>query len=352
MEPRISSCFSESISPLHIKDLIEGVKKGKVLSTDLTADEKPSKFKLIALSILTLGIYYGVYKYQHDRERVFTKITTELAKTRENYKHILEKEAPIIPLTKEKIKRIENEIKNLEAFKTTIEKNPEGEFVDEIFIIQPKDYELIALAKTLHKAKLKEKTHPDNMRKLILGGLENKLNEFKDNSSLTIEDRLVYNQLKKLSPIKELPHDRIRLTPNYEKKKIDWNIELPLDKNDGPLSKSISGDIDLYPLKNKDILEEIDKSLEEKEKQLPGKEADTEIKKELETKINLDKQVVNKIVDDISTLISSIWEKNKDSQKNGIENEELKTLLMIKQGFVNDMEQQKNPFHNDWGITI
>ncbi|KAF3361649.1 hypothetical protein PHSC3_001772 [Chlamydiales bacterium STE3] len=73
--------------------IVKEAKEGKVISTNLTADEKPSRFKMIALSIATFGIYYGIYHYQHNKERVFKKITSEIEKSLKDYqlgpKHVL-----------------------------------------------------------------------------------------------------------------------------------------------------------------------------------------------------------------------------------------------------------------------
>ena len=61
------------------------VKNGKILSTSLKAGS-PNLAKLIILSVVTFGIYYGVYKYQHNPGRVFTKITSEIKKALNDFK--------------------------------------------------------------------------------------------------------------------------------------------------------------------------------------------------------------------------------------------------------------------------
>lgn len=65
--------------------LSKAADQGKLISTSLEAEDKPSREKLIFLSVITLGIYYAYYTYTHDRERVFKHLTDEIDKTLRAY---------------------------------------------------------------------------------------------------------------------------------------------------------------------------------------------------------------------------------------------------------------------------
>lgn len=63
----------------NLKDIIASIEsKKQYLKSDLSLQNRDSKLKLVALTILTFGIYYAVNKYKHNPEKVFKTIHSNL----------------------------------------------------------------------------------------------------------------------------------------------------------------------------------------------------------------------------------------------------------------------------------
>src|SRR6185295_3610040 len=60
--------------------------QGKVISTDLKAESKPSGIKKIIFNVFTLGIYSLIYDKRHNPEKVVRKINNEIDIALRNYK--------------------------------------------------------------------------------------------------------------------------------------------------------------------------------------------------------------------------------------------------------------------------
>lgn len=272
--------------------LNEAVGQGKVISTSLQAENKPKN--LLIKSILTFGIYYAVYKYQHDKKRVFKKMTSEMNRSISGYS--ASKPINFQELQKDRAK--------LQEVRERIQNSPEGNFA--IF------------------------TEMDELRSIFR-------ETFEDNPPRSLQEKFLRQVEQELSAEPPPPHwynvtlDEIR---TCSPKKVDLSIDVKSknikatvmfsrgEKVVATLSRHLDDPVEL---KKEDVLKTIDKRIGTVTQKLESQDnlpIEEQKKRFQETEL----QKLQETIGTLSSLAEKLWGKSKDPKKLTAANQKLQQL--------------------------
>lgn len=310
-------------------ELKKNIETGKIISTSLTADSKPNKYKFIALSVLTFGIYYGVYKYQHDRKRIFKKVIDRLDEAKKNYTP----EIKIEYLSESERKKLEKENQDLEKIKSIMNENQAIDFLDQSFLKQ--DGPLEGIASTCYKQVLKDKVNPQLIKEEILKDLIVQYEK-----ATTIDDQIIRGLIKKVAV------EDIQLKVNFKEKRIDWEISLNVEskeKRDYGISQQkmqIIGNLSLPSISKEDLIKKIDSMILSRTQKL---ENAAKNKQQLQEGIEKEKARLKNAIETISAFIGTIWSNSHLANKDDILFQEIIFLKTKQEQFlskINKIETQ------------
>lgn len=286
LESRLTNSFFEHQNLNKIK---QGLDSGKVLNTSLELEKKTSKSTLIALSILTFGIYYLAHKLTHDKARVFKKIESRFNKEANTYIKSLEKPTqrtkPSSETLEETLETMNTELEraNLkEGLRRMEAKNGAEPFRFSNAFPGTEDLEALRMVAASHPLHLP----------LIIEKINQKLEE--PNLDLTLKNHLLRAKL-------DAEQGKLHAVPySVSTDKFEWGIPFP-DINLTSPDTLVSLEPQTITLTNQEVLEKMRSRLQE----LPPPSLERFQSNPI--RLTEDRQVINQVVNSISSIADSLW---------------------------------------------